>query len=386
MTQILLPSNQDPSADTSLETAKFKFGPRVVRNRSKVDSEVNSSNQNAPEMEGAGCWDNGRNQVTSNELATDNIAPKYVTTASPGSAVIDFAGDSSLSAPNIIAVLREQLAELEKERNQLRARVAVLEKEGTLDSMVIEIELETLRDEVARLKGLVAVPTVESPMDNLRERVIELESLVSTLRKDKISAESKYLSLRNADLARIRTLEEQVVNEKRMRDRMAATEFPLPVVAVPSSGATVILRPRALKDEATSIPTFTAEGVAASLTVPTVKYPDIVSSDLGSDEMALQWKLALSGKPEAVAQLVSRVEGTNNFIFGTKQVSCRKLGNVVMVQLGNETRVLERFIDMYWEDEIPSKRSTISQPSTTVVVPSLTLKGLKAKAAQQPRK
>jgi hypothetical protein len=359
---------------SSPEEKKFNFGPRVARTKAAPQASIEPSSS-APRVD-----------VESGKLlekeTPSRLAANYLTSIS-----LTARENTPFNHQSDTLVLRQRISDLEVERDELRKRVEVLENEGTLDNMVIEMELETLRDEVARLRSS---NPVEAGSGGLRAKIIELESLVSNLRRDKSAIESKYLAVRNADQVRIRTLEEQVVNERRMRDRVTATESNLPVVSIPASGPALIVRPRVAPAPET-VPVFTAERaeqkpkdtpkpVEKRQSIrpidPTV--PVVYTSDLGEDELACQWKKLIREKTADISSVIVRdaSPGSVNFKFGSKPVSCKRVGNVVMVQSGNERMVLERFIETYWPVEFPplSPVAATALPTTAV-----TLKGLKSK-------
>jgi hypothetical protein len=68
---------------------------------------------------------------------------------------------------------------------------------------------------------------------------------------------------------------------------------------------------------------------------------------LGNDVLAEQWRDALRDRPASYRGVTSRVGDSNIFIFGGQRLACKKIGNLTMVQVGRETMLLDKFLDVY---------------------------------------
>ena len=328
------------------------------------------------------------------------------------------------SSDPIVSDLQRHIIRLERERDEwrLKAESAIAQSELSLGDMLVEIELETLREEVKRLTSLtVTDSTVEQSnsdaMESLRIRCAELETQVVALKKEKTQMEQKNAAARNADSNRIRALQEQVAHEKRMRERAVATESSLQVVSVdrPStpSNHQVLVRPLSgsVPENAFPVPAFLVNGPSEHvpkppvrrdlpvapipapavnvskilektmiLPIPRLSIPTTVPTDtIGDDYIANQWRSLLVDKPPAWLKALSRVPNTNIFCFGTLKVACKKIGNNIMIQLGRETMMLDKFVDMYGTEEMAAKLTPVTaQVPAATKPPPVTMKSILA--------
>lgn len=329
--------------DPSLQEKRVDFGPRVTRSIPKI---------------GAGMKEN---ENTANITRSTNNST------------------SSFSS----AEISERLKEVEKDRDQwkLKAESAALGVMENLSDMVVEVELETLREEVARLRALISSMSERTKTDAekgliaQRIRCAELETQVEVLKKEKLVLEQKNKDSRNAEISRVRALQEQITNERKLRERMANTESALPVVTVgPPPGApsdtpaqVVTIKPR---NASPVVPPFVAEPVGAlrpslpvvdpkSLAVTKVVLPKMKEptspkgglETLGTDYIAEQWREFLKDKPIKWQEMISREYKSNNFKFGSIKVTCKKLANQTMIHFGSETMLIEKFIETYGPKE-----------------------------------
>jgi len=301
-------------------------------------------------------------------------------------------------------IANSRIAQLGKERDEWkqRAETAIANSEGSLGDMLVEIELETLRDEVTRLRSQGSQKMNESSeLSALRLRCAELETQVNNLKKEKSNLERKNKDDRNAEISKIRVLQEQISNEKRMRERIANTESALPVVTVGSSQSVlsasdshtnvVSAKPRAASP---AVPSFVVESAKRppapmidprSLDKTTVVLPamsrSVVSGyeSLGDDAIADQWRQCLADRPDSYKSIVSRQPGTNIFNFGSHRVACKKIGNHTMIQVGRETMLLENFIETFGPQEAGQLGSTPKAgPAVKTGSSSVTLKSITA--------
>lgn len=249
-----------PKEDSSPEKKKFDFGPRITRSKPN-DAPVGKENlgESAPILSNIRLA-----PVTLKENASSDLTPSSKGNGSPSTRITSLMprtpvtetvkccdqAHSSLSMKLDIA--NGRIAQLEKERDEwkTKAEAAIANSEQSLGYMLTEIELETLRDEILRLRGMlveanrpVDASAESSETANLRLRCAELETQVSALKKEKTSLEQKHKDNRNADITKIRTLQEQITNERKMRERMVNTESALPVVTV-GGPSTVTIKPR----------------------------------------------------------------------------------------------------------------------------------------------
>jgi len=152
----------------------------------------------------------------------------------------------------------------------------------------------------------------------------------------------------------IGALQEQITNERKMRERMANTESAFPVVTVGGPSA-VTIKPRSA--EQTPVPAFVVENASSGApqqkqAAPTVVDPKLLDKttlvlppmapssrplvsqqvlpqsttgdeSIGSDAIADQWRECLADKPSAWRSLLSRQEGTSIFNFGSQRVACK---------------------------------------------------------------
>jgi hypothetical protein len=322
---------------------------------------------------------------------------------------------SNEDGPTDLNTLKRQVSVLTRERDEWKAKAetAIIQSELSLGDMLVEIEMETLREEVKRLTDLLAQrpsPTAPSAADicSLESRCTLLEGQVASLKKEKAQLEQKNAAARNADLNRIRALQEQVSHEKRMRERAVATESSLQVVSVnrtptsSSSGNAMLVRPRSgsVPENAVFLPSFVVNGPsepsskpsiakreaplipAAAVDVSKILDKTVILSNprltmsvgdvIGDDYIASQWKLLLSEKPPSWTNLLSRMPNTNIFCFGSLKVACKKIGNNIMIQLGRETMMLEKFIDTYGPDQVANLHPSSLPLSSAAQVPPLT--------------
>lgn len=327
------------------------------------------------------------------------VAPVKGTGAStPRRGSIDPSGEqvnSSLAMKLDIA--NSRIAQVEKERDEWRQRAehALEHSEGNLGDMLVEIELETLREEVSRLRSKEGASNETIELSSLRLRCAELETQVNTLKREKALLERKSKDDRNAEISKIRTLQDQISNEKKLRERIANTESALPVVTVGGSQSVidpqtiVTAKPRA---PSPAVPSFVVENASAakrppmidpkSLEKTTVVLPSMargVADSLGDDALGEQWKKCLSERPDGYRTLVARQPGTNIFTFGTHRVACKKIGNHTMIQVGRETMLLEKFLDTYGPHECTPKSNSCVTPKQPVTsAASVTLKSITA--------
>jgi hypothetical protein len=216
---------------------------------------------------------------------------------------------------------------------------------------------------------------VEKDLVSQRIRCAELETQVDCLKKEKLLLEQKNKDTRNAEISRVRALQEQITNERKLRERMANTESSLPIVTVgPPPGSSpenqtqvVTIKPRSASP---AVPSFVAEPVvsrrpsapavdprnlaATKVVLPVMKAPNSPKAGLdsiGTDYLAEQWNEFLKDKPAKWKQLISREYKSNTFKFGSMRITCKKLGNQTMIHFGNETMLIEKFIETYGPKE-----------------------------------
>jgi hypothetical protein len=220
---------------------------------------------------------------------------------------------------------------------------------------------------------------------------------VEILKKEKLLLEQKNKDTRNAEISRVRALQEQITNERKLRERMANTESSLPVVTVgpPPAGSgesqthVITIKPRS---GSSAVPSFVAEPVSAGrpsgpavdpknlaatkVVLPSMKAPTSPKSgidSLGNDFIAEQWKEFLKDKPVKWKQILSRDTKTNEFKFGSMRIACKKLGNQTMIHFGSETILIEKFIETYGPKEGgPDPMLKVSAPQ--LANPQVTLK------------
>lgn len=359
---------KDPNLSVVGETEKkVDFGPRINRSAHKIPTVLNE------------------NEKPSNTLGNNS-----------------YASASSKIAYND---MEEKLKVVERERDdwKLRCESVSLRAQENLGDMLVEIELETLRDEVGRLRALLgsmsenAKSDVEKELMSQRLRCAELENQVEILKKEKLLLEQKNKDTRNAEISRVRALQEQITNERKLRERMANTESSLPVVTVgPPPGCSgesqthvITIKPRSASS---AVPSFVAEPVsvgrpsgpavdpknlaATKVVLPSMKAPTSPKSgidSLGNDFIAEQWKEFLKDKPVKWKQILSRDTKTNEFKFGSMRIACKKLGNQTMIHFGSETMLIEKFIETYGPKEGgPDPMLKVSAPQ--LANPQVTLK------------
>lgn len=372
----------------TFEERKSNFGPRMNWTKRKIDPEASilhsqsaSQSENTPvrnqlpssylhanqaqanpetsvsHSQSASQSDNAamRNQLPSSYVhvdqaqATQSILPSANIIRSPQ--VTSLCSDvSHLKLEESLHASAIKIGVLERENEQLRMREPI---EESLGDLLTELELDSLREEVERLKSLLAKGSqsvaADKELAGLRVRCGDLEAQVENLKKEKALVEQKTHANRNADLTKIRSLQEQVTHEKKMRERIVNTESALTVVTVAgdSRPAPVTIRPRTASISG-PVPAFTAAPMSKPPTGfmdKTLVLPPMTPGDLGDDYIASQWKACLSEKPLRWRMILSRVPGTDVFNFGSLKVACKKIGNRTMIQLGRETMLLEAFVE-----------------------------------------
>ena len=343
-------------------------------------------------------------QESKENLAGSSVNRVSTVTQAPRRGSVDLTAEQTTSSLAMkLDIANSRIAQLERERDEWkqRAEAAIANSEGSLGDMLVEIELETLREEVSRLRAhSTETPNHEnSELASLRLRCAELETQVNNLRKDKVVLERKNKDERNAEISKIRVLQEQISNEKRMRERIANTESSLPVVTVGMSQSiissnndgqqtVVTARPRAASP---AVPSFVVESVKRppvidprTLDKTTVVLPAMGRSmvsgydALGDDPIADQWRQCLADRPESYKALVSRQPGTNIFTFGAHRVACKKIGNHTMIQVGRETMLLEKFIETCGPQENGQSGSTPKAGPAKSSSSGITLKSITA--------
>lgn len=397
-----------PKEDDSPEVKKVDFGPRLKYGKSKADGTKENSAKGT----------NGSESCT----ISQSSSPKEIASGNRASAATSRRGSADqISSEQIssnllmkLDIANNKIAELERDRDEWKrkAESAILaQSEGNLGDMLVEIELETLRDEVDRLRSLAspgAHPNDNTEVSSLRLRCVELETQVSNLKREKAVLEKKNKEDKNAEIHKIRTLQEQISNEKRLRERIANTESALPVVTVGGSQSVITgaehqlqgpsvmtIKPRS---QSPLVPSFVVgsakrspvidpynldqtTAVLPSMKPPqpsSVSAPATVGYDaLGDDAIADQWRKCLADRPESYRALVSRQVGTNIFHFGTYLIACKKIGNHAMIQMGRETMLLEKFLDMHGPPVNSPKSSSgavnkLMAGSTSVTLKSIT--------------
>ena len=399
-------------SENAVSEKKFLFGPRIK--------------MKPPQCKGGPLTD--RNIALSSSLVENVYSEKDIalhTSKSPRTTTNNSTNGDALTLD--LCTLKHHIALLEKDRDEWKAKAeaAIVQSEYSLGDMLVEIEMESLREEVKRLTELLAkrpdgliAPAAET--GPLQSRCADLESQVACLKKEKVQLEQKNTAARNADLNRIRALQEQVSHEKRMRERAVATESSLQVVSVdrtPTSstaGNAMLVRPRSgsVPENAVFLPSFVVNGPseppakpptakreppvipAAAVDVSKILDKTVILPNprltmsagdvVGDDYIASQWKLFLSEKPPSWRTLVSRMPNTNIFCFGSLKVACKKIGNNIMIQLGRETMMLEKFIDTYGPEEVANLHpasftiSSAAQVPPTTKAPPVTMKSILA--------
>ena len=403
-------------SENEVPEKKFDFGPRIkMKPPQRIGEPL--SDRNVAAATGLGVMVHHKERLADYAVPSSNHQIAHsMSEIGPGQNVND---------------LVRRIAQLEKERDEwkLKAEAAIAQSELSLGDMLVEIELESLREEVKRLTDILATKTgtaVTSTDDNarLRLRCSELECQVVNLKKEKAQAEQKNTAARNADLNRIRALQEQVTHEKRMRERAVAYESSLQVVSVdrpstpsnPSNG--VLVRPRSgsVPENPVALPSFVVNAPSdqthatpkpsvkrdpvsfqpapavdvSKILDKTVILPNprtstsVTTSDLiGDDYIASQWKSLLVEKPASWKSLLSRMPNTNIFCFGSLKVACKKIGNNIMIQLGRETMMLDKFIDTYGPEQAAALGLVVPTSSTAHVPaptkpPPVTMKSILA--------
>ena len=364
---------------------KFDFGPRLIVVKPKgLDMGKENALRNSPVVKGSKPDLALPADPASDTSPTARVAQSPVAKTAPS-----YMPKSGYTEPprctdqhhaSLIMKLdisSNRITQLEKERDEWKAKAAaaLIASEGSLGDMLTEIEIETLREEVSRLRSLAAASegsakTPSADASTLAVRCAELETQVATLKKDKLLSDQKNKDTRNADLITIRNLQEQITAERRMRERMANHESTMQVVNVGTASRpsgeqapVVTIKPRSNPAPAVSaaVPSFLVETVAAAprmdsrllaqTTAVLPRMPQSQSSSLGDDAIAEQWRSCLADKPASWKSIVSRRPGSNIFTFGSHQVACKKIGTLVMIQLGRETMMLDKFLETYGPKE-----------------------------------
>lgn len=417
-----------PKEDSSPEKKKFDFGPRITRPKPK-DATIGKENigESAPILSNIRLALVPKKESANSDLtpsSNGNRSPSTRMTSmmpkTPGTEIGKCCDQAHSSLSMKLDIANGRIAQLERERDEwkTKAEAAIANSEQSLGDMLTEIELETLRDEISRLRGMlveanrpVDASAESSEIANLRLRCAELETQLSTLKKEKTSLEQKHKDNRNADITKIRTLQEQITNERKMRERMANTESALPVVTVGGPSA-VTIKPRSAGQ--TPVPAFVVENASSGApqqkqAAPTVVDPKLLDKttlvlppmapssrplvsqqvlpqsttgyeSIGSDAIADQWRECLADKPSAWRSLLSRQQGTSIFNFGSQRVACKKIGNHTMIQVGRETMLLEEFVDTFG----PKEALVVAPLPSSNVLPltktsSVTMKSIMAK-------
>ena len=388
-------------SENEVPEKKFDFGPRIkMRPPQRIGEPLRDRN------------------LPMDSSSTGNASPKerlfdYAVTSSNNPIAHSM---SEIGSVTETSNLLRRIAALEKERDEwkFKAEAAIAQSELSLGDMLVEIELESLREEVKRLTDLLAtnsglVPQPSEEAASLRLRCSELECQLVNLKKEKAQADQKNAAARNADSNRIRALQEQVAHEKRMRERAVATESSLQVVSVdrpstPSGPSNpVLVRPRSgsipenqvpppsffvnASLEPTSKPPMKRDPISA-LPAPVVDVSKILDKTvilpnprastaiapmdiIGDDYIANQWKSLLAGKPPSWKSMLSRMPNTNIFCFGSLKVACKKIGNNIMIQLGRETMMLDKFIEMHGPEQASALGVVVSTaPAAQVPAPT----------------
>ncbi len=391
MYSIGMSSAQWQQEDESIENKKVDFGPRIKFSKPPPVAEPKEVLKSS-------------NVADHSPSSRGSVVP--VRRGSLDASTIDQVTSSLLMK---LDIANSKIAELEKDRDEWRRRAESDDSSGNLGDMLVEIELETLRDEVERLRSLFNDGTKKnenSEIASLRIRCAELETQVSNLKREKAILEKKNKEDKNAEIHKIRTLQEQISNEKRLRERIANTESALPVVTVGGTQSGLVLEsqqqlPSMLtikpRSQSPAVPSFVVESAKRSpvidprtldkttVVLPAMKHPQVAPAiptgyeTLGSDALGDQWRKCLDERPAFYKNVVSRQTGTNIFQFGPHRIACKKIGNLTMIQLGRETMLLEKFLDTYGSTiEQPKTASGQSIASKPTISSSVTLKSIAA--------
>ena len=371
MSEVWASPQEEASVRDSNDGKKFDFGPRVFRPKHKKDESPGNIFVKLPQSD----LNVKAPQVADITPTSKSVQSIKLRDDFPNKENSHQTNYLDLQARLILSDNRLHALESERDEWKQRAETAMAQSEGSLGDMLVEIELESLREEVARLRSLTASNQkeidAEQELATLRLRCVELEAQVSNLKKDKLASEHKNAAARNAEMARVRELQELVTSERRMRERMVASESALPVVSVapaqrpgdstPSSSGMVVIRPRSGSIVSNhAVPAFQAGSVPSkkpdvhlekTMVLP-VTSSTLGGDGLGNDVIAESWRSVLAEKPLRWKSILTRQAGTNIFNFGSQKVACKKIGNLTMIQVGRETMILEKFIDQYGPKEV----------------------------------
>jgi hypothetical protein len=389
---------EESSGFASPEDKRFDFGPRVMKPRMtekenrmfdpRSNETLSKSSQHIKDPNLPGNMSEQDNPSPSLRLARCNS--QWARSSAVETMKCSDQSHSSLVMK--IDIANSRISQLERERDEWkgRAEAAMAHSEQSLGDMLSEIELETLRDEISRLRGLLVesnkpVDITKDDASMLRLRCAELETQLANMRRERLQMEQKNKDSRNADQTKIRSLQEQIMNERKMRERMANSESALPVVTVggptdvsPSNSSVVKIKPRSAAQ--TPVPAFVVDPVPNSRPPPAIdpklldkttlvlpplpisaaSKPSTGVDTLGDDALAEQWRICLKDRPQQWRSLVSRQAGSSIFSFGNLKIACKKIGNHTMIQVGRETMLLEKFLDTYGPKEtVSSSKKTL---------------------------